>query len=132
MGRDVFGEELRKRVRQVLLHLSSGRGGAGKGQGARGHWTSPIASLPERGVGATPSPSWACSPAGTQTGRVRCRPAGPWLGSLEGALRPPLSSSMLLRGLEGLLATFSQQLRLGPGPGCGLAGTSLSTGGHRR
>lgn len=31
MGRDVFGEVVSKQVRQVLLHLSSGRGGVGKG-----------------------------------------------------------------------------------------------------
>lgn len=131
MGRDVFGEEVSKRVRQVLLHLSSGRGGAGKGLRSTG-LALQLAYQNGGGVGAILSPSWACSPAGTHTGHVRCRPAGQWLGSPEGALRPLLSSSMLLQGLEGLLATFSWQLCLGLGPGCGLAGTSLSMGGHRR
>lgn len=130
MGRDVFGEVVSKRVRQVLLHLSSGCGGAGKGLRSAG--LALQLAYQNGGVGTTPSPSCMCFPAGTHVGHVQCRPAGLLLGSLEGVLHPPLSSLMPLRGLEGLLATFSWQLCLGPGPGCGLAGTSLSTGGHRR
>ena len=103
MGRDVFGEELRKRVRQVLLHLSSGRGGAGKGQGARGHWTSPIASLPERGGGRYPEPLLGMLPCrdtdrtcAVQTSWAVVRvsggcapPASQFVNASAGARRPP-------------------------------------------
>lgn len=53
---------------------------------------------------------------------------------VSGGCAPPASQFVNASAgpTEGLLAHLLHQLCLGWSPGCGLAGTSLSMGGHRR